>query len=669
MVQLRQKVASESETIAARVAREKKNAPAPIKCGICQCVDAFTTMHDPRLLLICSTCGLSDEITDDMVDTLRSYPFQCADCRTCEACRTSDNEELLFFCDSCLRAYHTYCLFPPLDKAPTEEWICSICKQQQETSALKSRKRANGTADASRRVKRKKDHTDPDKSTETTVLVTIPTPPPPILASPPPIIIQTVSKPIPTPSISAMSLKPPLVPPPNQPNSLPKRSNNGPSLQQKSAKIPTIKLTLKSTPPTSVSKPPTKVATDDESESIPEFFYGGKLTGDQADTKKGTPHKKDRRRFEFARETSNASLPPPAEVAAQGAKANDGNETAGILKIKHIQFGDYEIDTWFAAPYPEEFHQQQKLFLCEYCLKYMKSSYMLGRHKLKCPLTHPPGDEIYKDRIISIFEVDGRKNKIYCQNLCLLVKMFLDHKTLYYDVEPFLFYVMTEKDDSGHHFVGYFSKEKRSAANYNLSCIMTLPIHQRKGYGNFLIDFSYLLSKKEGKSGSPEKPLSDLGLLSYRNYWRTVLMQELAGNPTILSIQELSQKTCITIDDIVSTLTNMDMLVKNAFGDYVIRFNADLVHKQLDHLARKNYATVKPDLLRWSPFLFKAAQPLPLAEEEVEESLHAEDDHGYEGCSNKQEVGDGDERESNSRNGHRSATATPSPTSSARRRR
>ena len=36
--------------------------------------------------------------------------------------------------------------------------------------------------------------------------------------------------------------------------------------------------------------------------------------------------------------------------------------------------------------------------------------------------------------------------------------MFLDHKTLYYDVEPFLFYIMTEFDEKGCHFVGYFSK-------------------------------------------------------------------------------------------------------------------------------------------------------------------------------------------------------------------
>lgn len=79
--------------------------------------------------------------------------------------------------------------------------------------------------------------------------------------------------------------------------------------------------------------------------------------------------------------------------------------------------------------------------------------------------------------------------------------MFLDHKTLYYDVEPFLFYVLTEWDARGYHFVGYFSKvksfiydfkskEKYPASDLNLSCIVTLPIHQRKGYGQFLIEFS-----------------------------------------------------------------------------------------------------------------------------------------------------------------------------------
>lgn len=55
-------------------------------------------------------------------------------------------------------------------------------------------------------------------------------------------------------------------------------------------------------------------------------------------------------------------------------------------------------------------------------------------------------------------KVDGNVSTIYCQNLCLLAKLFLDHKTLYYDVEPFLFYVLTQNDVKGCHLVGYFSK-------------------------------------------------------------------------------------------------------------------------------------------------------------------------------------------------------------------
>ena len=42
----------------------------------------------------------------------------------------------------------------------------------------------------------------------------------------------------------------------------------------------------------------------------------------------------------------------------------------------------------------------------------------------------------------------------------------------------------------------YFSKEKVSSEEYNLACLLTLPPYQRKGYGRFLISFSYELSRK-----------------------------------------------------------------------------------------------------------------------------------------------------------------------------
>lgn len=155
-----------------------------------------------------------------------------------------------------------------------------------------------------------------------------------------------------------------------------------------------------------------------------------------------------------------------------------------------IEFGKYEIDTWYSSPFPQEYARLPKLFLCEFCLKYTKSKAVLERHQDKCTWRHPPATEIYRCKDISVFEVDGNVNKIYCQNLCLLAKLFLDHKTLYYDVEPFLFYVLTKNDKKGCHLVGYFSKEKHCQQKYNVSCIMTMPQYQRQGYGRFLIHFS-----------------------------------------------------------------------------------------------------------------------------------------------------------------------------------
>ncbi|KAG6868159.1 hypothetical protein C0993_007049 [Termitomyces sp. T159_Od127] len=67
--------------------------------------------------------------------------------------------------------------------------------------------------------------------------------------------------------------------------------------------------------------------------------------------------------------------------------------------------------------------------------------------------------------------------------------------------------------------------EKNSYDDYNLATIMTLPPYQRKGYGMLMIEFSYELSRRAGKIGTPERPLSDLGLRSYLAYWVSTLIR------------------------------------------------------------------------------------------------------------------------------------------------
>uniref|UniRef100_A0A6B2L5W3 histone acetyltransferase n=1 Tax=Arcella intermedia TaxID=1963864 RepID=A0A6B2L5W3_9EUKA len=277
------------------------------------------------------------------------------------------------------------------------------------------------------------------------------------------------------------------------------------------------------------------------------------------------------------------------------------DEITKVKNINTIEFGRYEIDTWYFSPYPEEFSKCSKLFICEFCLKYMKKKKTLLRHKMKCDLRHPPGNEIYRHNEISMFEVDGKKNKIYCQNLCLLAKLFLDHKTLYYDVEPFLFYILTECDNRGCHMIGYFSKEKFSPDDYNLACILTLPPYQRQGYGKFLISFSYELSKRENKVGSPEKPLSDLGLLSFRSYWTEVLLEILHKHRGQLSIKDISLITCIKSQDIIDTLQYLG-LIKYWKGQHIISVTPKVVQDHLKNMGKKS-RKVEPSKLHWVPML------------------------------------------------------------------
>ena len=76
-----------------------------------------------------------------------------------------------------------------------------------------------------------------------------------------------------------------------------------------------------------------------------------------------------------------------------------------------------------------------------------------------------------------MFEIDGYKNETFCENLSYFAKLFLDHKNLFHNTHPFLFYLMTVNDEYGSHLVGYFSKEKECKYGWNLSCILTLPCY------------------------------------------------------------------------------------------------------------------------------------------------------------------------------------------------
>ena len=82
----------------------------------------------------------------------------------------------------------------------------------------------------------------------------------------------------------------------------------------------------------------------------------------------------------------------------------------------------------------------------------------------------------------------------------------------------------------------------------------------------------YLLSRVEGQAGSPEKPLSDLGRVSYMAYWKSVVLDYLLQHrDKRVSIKSISKLTGICPHDISSTLQMLNF-ISWSDGRYVLSF-------------------------------------------------------------------------------------------------
>jgi histone acetyltransferase MYST1 len=289
-------------------------------------------------------------------------------------------------------------------------------------------------------------------------------------------------------------------------------------------------------------------------------------------------------------------------------------EATKIKNIHGIVMGKYEMETWYFSPFPVEYCRFNRLYFCEFCLNYFGHPIELEMHAKKCKVRHPPGTEIYRSQehnvTISMFEVDGSKDVTYCQNLCLISKLFLDHKTLFYDTKIFLFYVLCEVYEDGYRFVAYFSKEKEPDGHTNnLACILTLPCHQRKGYGHFMMSFSYELSILEKTTGGPEKPLSDLGRVSYESFWAQTLLSLLSkrGHENdMISIDELSKQTGILVSDVLATLEQLGVL-KYINSQHILEISDSLLEKYIKkpklEASRIYVRPCQPEKIRWVPFI------------------------------------------------------------------
>lgn len=283
--------------------------------------------------------------------------------------------------------------------------------------------------------------------------------------------------------------------------------------------------------------------------------------------------------------------------------------------IDNIVFGNYEFKAWFGntAYFDQNKSQSQlgyevvnlemsldvkkrsciqlkriektniwleNLYVCPYCFKYTDKYNYYCQHQSACELNtdHPLiGRLLYRDdhsgRIIK--QIRGFKHLLFCQNLCLFSKLFLNDKSVYYNVDLFDFYILYGTDSElkenpapGKYIpMGFFSKDILSwDLDNNLACICIFPPFQKRHLGSLLIEFSYILAgETPGQLVSgPELPLSAYGRISYLKFWSQKLafvIHSRLKTKKLFNLLMLAEITGFRKEDILITLEYMGVLI------------------------------------------------------------------------------------------------------------
>ncbi|KAF2258105.1 hypothetical protein CC78DRAFT_479640 [Lojkania enalia] len=328
----------------------------------------------------------------------------------------------------------------------------------------------------------------------------------------------------------------------------------------------------------------------------------------------------------------NLLASPPKSTAKPSKSSTKPSADPNVLEVV---FGSLLIKPWYPSFYPEELvgRTVQRLYVCHLCFKYGKELMGFLGHLKVCERrggdsgvdSTVPANCVYKSGGYSLWEIDGEENKalqLYAQNLSLFAKLFLDTKSVFYDVTTFLYYLLVAENPSpsvstpfsqptsqtaantkvsanlgAHQVVGFFSKEKMSWDNNNLACILVFPPWQKQGLGQILMGASYEISKRERRLGGPEKPLSDLGRRAYLHHWSTTLARAILGVPSrkTLTVLDLRNETYIVPEDIVATLQVMDVLEHRKRGGADIVINKSKVRAWVEKNKADLRSAVDPE--------------------------------------------------------------------------
>jgi hypothetical protein len=349
---------------------------------------------------------------------------------------------------------------------------------------------------------------------------------------------------------------------------------------------------------------------------------------------------------------SAIARPPPSTSTASPLSPRRPSISLLSRNIDSVVLGNVQFDTWYYSPYSDSiilsadlpitiYHNGQLnggavsapspsatsttsttcslLYICPFCFRYTphQSAYVahLRHHqqlrKVDAELPPVPASAtpVYSYDGYSVWEIDGETEKLYCQNLSLFGKLFLEQKSVFFDTGGFLYYVLTYtppetasstvrgvkghggrdsnfKDDLGlkTEILGFFSKENPSWDSNNLACILIFPPYQHRQLGKLLMSVSYKLSGWEwegGVIGGPEKPLSVMGRRSYLQFWSERIARFMLGESAdadgrkvfdegkkkkgrkaavmkeALTVKEIGERTGMLAEDVVAALTEM----------------------------------------------------------------------------------------------------------------
>jgi hypothetical protein len=248
-------------------------------------------------------------------------------------------------------------------------------------------------------------------------------------------------------------------------------------------------------------------------------------------------------------------------------------------------------------------------FMCPVCLSSeSKQSRLDSEHIEQCC---PPGIVIYNSGGLAVYEVDGALQSTYCSNLWKLSECFLSCKGHLANMETnnrlpkWLFYVLYKKLGDCQQYAGYFSKAKDNSKDVNnINCFVILPNNRSKGFGQFLIELSYELVRRQNAFGTPEKPLTDFGNRSFLLCWKFQLKLAIkrCTETELLTLNELREVTRMSTEDMINTLCQMNLLY--AFkGKIYVKVESKQIEQYTLDIAN-NTSLFDPSDLNWTPSLY-----------------------------------------------------------------